>query len=86
MADNDGFEIKPESIPSDSKDKDARKEEKSLFGDAARREGLKEEFHRLFIWAMRVAGISVITLFIVRVWHLGAPSDLMWLNPQHIQL
>jgi len=61
------------------------REGKALSGDGRRLEHLKQSVHWTVVWAVRIAGISMLGLFLVRVWHMGAPEVWTWLSPDRLQ-
>jgi len=65
----------------------APKEDKKLFGDNQRQESLKQTLHQVVIWGVRIAGISMIVLFVIRIYHLAAPEGppWTWLDPERLQ-
>lgn len=69
-------------LPSDEK---ARRETKELFGDERRNETAKQHLHKIFILFIWFAGFAFIALFVVRMWHFGAPESLCWLKDDRIQ-
>ncbi len=52
-----------------------KEESKALYGDEQRQENLKQEFHRAFIWLLRVAIVAFLLIFIVRVVHFVLPEN-----------
>jgi hypothetical protein len=57
----------------------------SLFGDDGRKESLKQTIHQAIIWGLRLAAICLILSFIVRVFHLAAPTQWLWLDEARLQ-
>jgi len=41
---------------------------------------IREAFHKIFVFALRIAGFTLIILFLIRVWHLATPTDWQWLD------
>jgi len=78
--------VPPEPSQSPPRDKKAEKEQK-LFAstDDERREALKRTVHSGILWAVRVAAFCVILLFVVRIWHMGAPDGWRWLKNEEVQ-
>jgi len=77
---NDLIELESRPLPADKK----ALEEKRDF-DGERLEGLKKTIHGLVVWAVRIAGLSLIALFVLRMWHLGAPCAWVWLDNDRLQ-
>lgn len=50
-----------------------------------RDESTRHNFHRIFIWGLRVVGISLIVMFVVRVLHIILPESWNWLTSQSLQ-
>lgn len=77
--------IRPESSSSSSATSASKKEADELFGDVKRLESLKETLHWAIIWAVKVASIGMILLFMVRLYHLAAPETWTWLSMDRLQ-
>jgi hypothetical protein len=61
--------------PGISDDRQARKEEKQLFGDWRRREELRETVHAALVLSLRVALLFFLAVFAVRVLHFILPEN-----------
>ena len=46
---------------------------------------LKQVFHRLVIWGLRILGFVGILILLVRAWDLVAPASCIWMTDQQIQ-
>jgi len=57
----------------------------ALFDDKKRLEHLKQSLHWTIVWGVRIAGISMLGLFVVRVWHMAAPEIWTWLGTERLQ-
>lgn len=55
------------------KDRQTRRDEKT-----------KEIVHWIFMWGLRLAGLGLAAVFLVRLWHLISPECLLWLSPERI--
>lgn len=64
---------------------ESRDEMKHLFGDDGRKESLKQTIHQAIIWGLRLAAVCLILSFIVRVFHLAAPTQWLWLDEPRLQ-
>jgi len=36
------------------------------------------------MWGLRLAGLGLAAVFLVRLWHLISPECLLWLSPERI--
>lgn len=50
-----------------------------------RKETTREHFHRLFILGLRIVGISLIAVFVVRILHVVLPDYCQWLSKEQVQ-
>lgn len=48
-------------------------------------EKLRDEIHRLVIYALRFGAVLLGAMISVRFWHLGAPDCLRWLSETEVQ-
>ncbi len=67
------------------KDANARREEKSLYGDDKRAHQKKQAIHYLFIVAIFVLVIVVLGLFVCRALQSVLPSGYCWLTTEQIK-
>jgi len=63
----------------------AIREGKALWNDNRRLEHLKQSLHWTVVWGVRIAGISMLGLFVVRIWHMAAPEAWAWLGSERLQ-
>jgi len=61
------------------------REGEALSGDGRRLEHLKQSVHWTVVWAVRIAGISMLGLLVVRVWHMASPDMWIWLDSERLQ-
>lgn len=50
-----------------------------------RDEHTREQFHWLFLLGLRVVGLSLISVFVIRILHVGMPEHWYWLSEKSIQ-
>jgi hypothetical protein len=82
----DLFERIGSDITPVSSDPLAKKEERETFkGDAYRQERARQHLHNVFICFIWIAGMTFITLFIVRMLHFILPDAYCWLEDSRIQ-
>lgn len=64
-----------------------QKEEKFFSAHLKRQEGVRNTFHRIVISTMYIIALSVVFIFIVRIWHMGVgtTSSLAWLSDQSLR-
>lgn len=74
-AESDAFQKeKLETLTDEAlKDRQTRRDEKT-----------KEIVHWIFMWGLRLAGLGLAAVFLVRLWHLISPECLLWLSPERI--
>lgn len=74
-AESDAFQKEKLEILTDEalKDRQTRRDEKT-----------KEIVHWIFMWGLRLAGLGLAAVFLVRLWHLISPECLLWLSPERI--
>jgi hypothetical protein len=58
----------------------AENEKKDKFDDHKRAASYKRHLHWIVVTGMWVVGIIVISLVMVRAWHLATPNRLQWLS------
>ena len=63
----------------------SQNEARVLGADDRRKEHLKDTFHLLFIWTLRIAFFGLVCIGLVRGWHLIAPEGYCWLNETRVQ-
>jgi len=83
--DFDFYRVLPETEQLPASDSRAASEGKAIADYRWRLEHLKQSVHVAIVWAVRVASISMLLLFVVRVFHLAAPDVLMWVKPERLQ-
>jgi hypothetical protein len=52
-----------------------------MLKDGDRGDKYKTHIHNIVVTGMYVLGFALILLVLVRAWHMGAPENLKWLNP-----
>jgi len=79
--------IRSEITPETHSSAISAKGDKALFGDNQRQESLKQTLHQVIIWGVRIAGILMIVLFVIRIYHLAAPAypPWIWLDAEQLQ-
>lgn len=77
--------IQPEMArPTDTEN--SKKESKALYGgDERRLEGLKEVMHWAILLTVRIASLTLLILFLIRIYHLAAPESWLWLGQDRMQ-
>lgn len=77
--------IQPEMArPTDTEN--SKKESKALYGgDERRLEGLKEVMHWAILLTVRIASLTLLLLFLIRIYHLAMPEGWLWLEPDRMQ-
>ena len=63
----------------------AKKEGAALFGDSGRQESLKQTIHNQIIWGVRIAALCLLISFIIRIFHLVALEEWLWLDATRLQ-
>lgn len=64
----------------------SKKESKALYGgDERRLEGLKEVMHWAILLTVRIASLTLLVLFLIRIYHLAAPEGWLWLGQDRMQ-
>lgn len=64
----------------------SKKETKDLFGgDERRLEGLKEVMHWAILLTVRIASLTLLLLFLIRIYHLAMPEGWLWLESDRMQ-
>ncbi|QXZ10260.1 hypothetical protein KUF54_03100 [Comamonas sp. Y33R10-2] len=77
--------IQPETARRSDSD-NSRKESKALYGgDERRLEGLKEVMHWAILLTVRIASLTLLVLFLIRIYHLAMPENLLWLGQDRMQ-
>lgn len=77
--------IRPETTAGAGSSKASEREAQNLFGDKQRLESLKQVLHGAIIWAVKVASFAMLCIFLVRVFHLAAPTAWTWLDSDRLQ-
>lgn len=77
--------IQPEA-PRRTDSENSKKESKALYGgDERRLEGLKEVMHWAILLTVRIASLTLLVLFLIRIYHLAAPESWLWLGHDRMQ-
>ncbi len=81
-------EVPGPGLPSDApwlKDKKsaAIKEEKN-WDELEGRRGAHKEIYRLTVWALRVGALILMSMIVVRIWHLLGSYDARWLKAEDV--
>lgn len=46
---------------------------------------LRKTFNQIFVWAIRIAGMALILLFLVRIWHIAGPVACQWMTDDAVR-
>lgn len=46
---------------------------------------LRSAFNQIFVWAIRIAGMALILLFLVRIWHIAGPVTCQWMTDDAVK-
>lgn len=89
MLDNGDFEglnivSSPEGVVS-TNDRLTQQEEDHLFAQRNRENQIKNLFHNLLLWSMRISFMVVIIVFLIRVAHFVMPQSWAWLKAEDLQ-
>jgi len=77
--------VLPEAEQLPTRDERAASEGKAIADDRWRLEHLKQSVHWAIVWGVRVASISMLLLFVFRVYHLAAHECCVWISPERLQ-